>query len=140
MLYFIFVVMSTSDSGTDWEVGAKTCQLIESNWRVFRSQNYVTASNCGTTNMEQHKKACFTRSQSETDQPNITSVLACKSRLLKSHMRLKKNRPYYHWLKSQRYYLLCFSTSSGRSQFGSFATRDYKPCYSLKATTRIPPL
>ena len=32
----------------------------------------------------------------------------CNSRLLKSHMRLKKNRPYNHWLKSQENYLLCF--------------------------------
>ena len=35
----------------------------------------------------------------------------CNSRLLRSHMRLKKNRPYNHWLKSQGHYLLCFSTS-----------------------------
>ena len=27
-------------------------------------------------------------------------------------MRLKKNRPYNHWLKSQGHYLLCFSTSN----------------------------
>ena len=36
----------------------------------------------------------------------------CNIRLLQSHMRLKKNRPYNHWLKSQGYYLLCFSTSN----------------------------
>ena len=46
----------------------------------------------------------------------------CNSRLLTSHMRLKKNRPYNHWLKIQGRYLLCFSTSNGRSQFGSLAT------------------
>ena len=62
----------------------------------------------------------------------------CNSRLLKSHMRLKKNRPYNHWLKSQGHYLLCFSTSDGLSQFGSLATLDYKPRYSLKATTKPP--
>ena len=36
----------------------------------------------------------------------------CNIRLLQSHMRLKKNRPYNHWLKSQGHYLLCFSTSN----------------------------
>ena len=35
----------------------------------------------------------------------------CNIRLLRSHMRLKKNRPYNHWLKSQGQYLLCFYTS-----------------------------
>ena len=35
----------------------------------------------------------------------------CNIRLLQSHMRLKKNRPYNHWLKGQGHYLLCFSTS-----------------------------
>ena len=46
----------------------------------------------------------------------------CNSRLLKSHLRLKKNRPSNHWLKSQGHYLLCFSTSNGRSQFDPLAT------------------
>ena len=50
------------------------------------------------------------------------NFLNYNSRLLKSHMRLKINRPYNHWLKSQGHYLLCFSTSSGRNQFGSLAT------------------
>ena len=50
------------------------------------------------------------------------SVTLCNSRLLKSHMRLKKNRPYNHWLMRQGHYLLCFSTSNGRSKFGSLAT------------------
>ena len=36
----------------------------------------------------------------------------CNIRLLQSHTRLKKNRPYNHWLKSQGHYLLCFSTSN----------------------------
>ena len=40
-----------------------------------------------------------------------SAMLSCNSRLLRSHMRLKKNRPYNHWLKSQGHYLLCFSTS-----------------------------
>ena len=35
----------------------------------------------------------------------------CIIRLLRSHMKLKKNRPNNHWLKSQGHYLLCFSTS-----------------------------
>ena len=49
----------------------------------------------------------------------------CNSRLLKSHLRLKKNRAYVHWLKSQGHYLLCFFfTSNGRSRFGSLATLD----------------
>ena len=47
---------------------------------------------------------------------------SCNSRVIKSHMRLKKSRPYNHWLKSQGHILLRFSTSSGRSQFGSLAT------------------
>ena len=38
--------------------------------------------------------------------------LDCKIRLPQSHMRLKKNRPYNHWLKSQGHYLLCFCTSN----------------------------
>ena len=45
---------------------------------------------------------------------NITTkrLISCNIRLLQSHMRLKKNRPYNHWLKSQGHYLLCFSTSN----------------------------
>ena len=39
------------------------------------------------------------------------NLTRCNIRLLRSHIRLKKNRPYYHWLKSQGHYLLCFSTS-----------------------------
>ena len=39
-------------------------------------------------------------------------LLICNIRLLQSHMRLKKNRPFNHWLKSQGHYLLCFSTSN----------------------------
>ena len=35
----------------------------------------------------------------------------CNIRLLQSHMRLKENRPYNHWLKGQGHHLLCFSTS-----------------------------
>ena len=50
------------------------------------------------------------------------NVNFCNSRLFQSHMRLKKNRPYNHCLKSQEHYLLCFSTSNGRSQFGTLAT------------------
>ena len=36
--------------------------------------------------------------------------MCCNSRLLKSHLTLKKSRPYNFWLKSQRHYLFCFST------------------------------
>ena len=51
-----------------------------------------------------------------------TIAAICNSRLLKSHMRLKKNRPYNHWSKSQGHCLLCFSTSNGRRQYGLLAT------------------
>ena len=54
--------------------------------------------------------------------PAFVNTTLCNSRLLRSHTRLKKIRPYNHWLKSQGHYLLCFSTSNGRSQFGSLAT------------------
>ena len=46
----------------------------------------------------------------------------CNSRLLRSHMRLNKNRPYNHWLKSQGHSLVFFYLKNGRSQFGSLAT------------------
>ena len=46
----------------------------------------------------------------ETSQMVINDY--CNIRLLQSHMRLKKNRPYNHWLKSQGHYLLCFCTSN----------------------------
>ena len=46
---------------------------------------------------------------------------ACNSSLLRSHMRLKKNRPYNHWLKSQGHYLLCFSVPQERSEPIRFA-------------------
>ena len=54
--------------------------------------------------------------------PRSAIKTLCNSRLPRSHMRLKKNRAYNHRLKSQGHYLLCFSTSNGRSQFGSLAT------------------
>ena len=46
----------------------------------------------------------------------------CNIRLLQSHMRFKKNRPYNHWLKGQGHHLLFFYLKNGRSQFGSFVT------------------
>ena len=43
----------------------------------------------------------------EIEEPKV-----CNIRLLQSHMRLKKNRPYNYWLRSQGHYLLCFSASN----------------------------
>ena len=61
------------------------------------------------------------------------------SRLLRSHMRLKTNRPHNHWLKSQGHHLLCFSTSKTVGA-NSFHLRDEtRTRYSLKATNKIPP-
>ena len=51
------------------------------------------------------------RSHDVVKTPRSAIKTLCNSRLLRSHMRLKRNRPYNHWLKSQGHYLLCFSTS-----------------------------
>ena len=63
----------------------------------------------------------------------------CNSRLLRSHMRLKKNRSYNHWLKSQGHYLSCFSTSKRSGPIRFACDMRLKTRYSLKATTKIPP-
>ena len=63
----------------------------------------------------------------------------CNSRLLRSPMRLKKNRPYNHWLKSQGHYLSCFSTSKRSEPIRFACDMRLKSRYSLKATTKIPP-
>ena len=63
----------------------------------------------------------------------------CNSRLLRSHMRLKKNRPYNYWLKSQGHYLLCFSTSKTVGANSVHLRHETRTRYSLKATTKIPP-
>ena len=63
----------------------------------------------------------------------------CNSRLLRSHMRLKKNRPYNHWLKSQGHYLSCFSTSKRSKPIRFACNMRLKTRYSLKATTKKPP-
>ena len=63
----------------------------------------------------------------------------CNSRLLQSHMRLKKNRPYNHWLKSQRHYLLCFSTSRTVGANSVRLRHETRTRYSLKATNKITP-
>ena len=63
----------------------------------------------------------------------------CNSRLLRSHMRLKKNRPYNHWLKSQGHYLLCFSTSKTVGANSVRLRHETRTRYSLKATTKISP-
>ena len=68
--------------------------------------------------------------------PKITQ---CNSRLLRSHMRLKKNRPYNHWLKSQGHYLLCFSTSRTVGANSVRLRHETRTRYSLKATTKISP-
>ena len=54
-------------------------------------------------------------------------------------MRLKKNRPYNHWLKSQGHYLLCFSTSRTVGANSVRLRHETGTRYSLKATTKIPP-
>ena len=54
-------------------------------------------------------------------------------------MRLKKNRPYKHWLKSQGHYLLCFSTSKTVGANLVHLRHETRTRYSLKATTKIPP-
>ena len=54
-------------------------------------------------------------------------------------MRLKKNRPYNHWLKSQEHYLLCFSTSKTVGANSFHLQHETRTRYSLKATTKIPP-
>ena len=63
----------------------------------------------------------------------------CNSRLLQSHMRLKKKRPYNHWLKSQGHYLLCFSTSRTVGANSVRLRHETRTRYSLKATTKISP-
>ena len=54
-------------------------------------------------------------------------------------MRLKKNRPYNHWLKSQGHYLLCFSTSRTVGANSVRLRHETRTRYSLKTTTKIPP-
>ena len=54
-------------------------------------------------------------------------------------MRLKKNRPYNHWLKSQGHYILCFSTSKTVGANSVHLRHETRTRYSLKATTKIPP-
>ena len=63
----------------------------------------------------------------------------CNIRLLQSHMRLKKNRPYNHWLKGQGHYLLCFSTSRTVGASSVRLWHETTTRYSLKATTKISP-
>ena len=54
-------------------------------------------------------------------------------------MRLKKNRPYNHWLKSQGHYLLCFSSSNGRSQFGLLRHETKNPLQLKSHYQNTPP-
>ena len=68
-----------------------------------------------------------------------SAMLSCNSRLLRSHMRPKKNRPYNHWLKSQGHYLLCFSTSKTVGDNSVRLRQETRTRYSLKATTKISP-
>ena len=51
------------------------------------------------------------RSPDVVKTPRSAIKTLCNIRLLRSHMRFKKNRPHNHWLKSQGHYLWCFSTS-----------------------------
>ena len=55
-------------------------------------------------------------------------------------MRLKKSRPYNHWLKSQGYYLSCFSTSKRSEPIRFACDMRLKTRYSLRATTKTPPI
>ena len=71
--------------------------------------------------------------------PRSAIKTLCNIRLLQSHMRLKKNRPYNHWLKSQGHYLLCFSTSRTVGANSVRLRHETGTRYSLKATTKIPP-
>ena len=66
-------------------------------------------------------------------------IQSCNSRLLRSHMKLKKNRPYNHWLTSQGHYLLCFSTSRTVGANSVRLRLETRTRYSLKATTKISP-
>ena len=70
---------------------------------------------------------------------SLLSQWECNSRLLQSHMRLKKKRAYNHWLKSQGHYLLCFSTSRTVGANSVRLRHETRTCYSLKATTKISP-
>ena len=70
---------------------------------------------------------------------DLNLVYSCNSRPLRSHMRLKKNRPYNHWLKSQGHYLSCFSTSKRSEPIRFACDMRRKTRYSLKATTKITP-
>ena len=54
-------------------------------------------------------------------------------------MTLRKNRPYYHWLKSQGHYLLCFSTSKTVGANSVRLRHETRNRYSLKATTKTSP-
>ena len=56
----------------------------------------------------------------------------CNSRLLKSHMRLKKNRPYNHWLKSQGHYLLVFFHLKRSEQIRFTCDMRLKPLLQLE--------
>ena len=65
--------------------------------------------------------------------------IVCNSRLLRSHVRLKKNRPYNHWLRSQGHYLLCFSTSK-RSEPNPFTCdMRLKPVTAYRPLPKYPP-
>ena len=75
----------------------------------------------------------------QTTRSLLKTGLLCNSRLLQSHMRLKKNRPYNHWLKSQGHYLLCFSTSRTVGSNSVRLRHETRTRYSLKATTKISP-
>ena len=79
------------------------------------------------------------RSHDVVKTPRSAIKTLCNSRLLRSHMRLKKNRPYNHWLKSQEHYLLSFSTSKTVGANSVRLRHETRTRYSLKATTKIAP-
>ena len=87
------------------------------------------------------KVKVYTRAIAKVNAPKLFAIKIrnCNSRLLRSHMRLKKNRPYNHWLKSQGHYLLCFSTSKTVVANSVHLRNETRTRYSLKTTTKIPP-
>ena len=84
----------------------------------------------------------FYSSENESQENWILKIYSnniCNIRLLQSHMRLKKNRPYNHWLKGQGHHLLCFSTSRTVGASSVRLWHETTTRYSLKATTKISP-
>ena len=54
-------------------------------------------------------------------------------------MRLKKNRPYNHWLKSQGHYLLCVSTSERSEPIRFACDMRLEPVTAKRLLPEYPP-